>query len=105
MLTIRDYAGATIRLTDERLSHILSRQEMRLMAPERLAETLFSPEQVVQSRSDPEARLYYRHYQDTPVGPKHLCVVVADRAADAFVLTAYVTDTRKGGEILWPARS
>ena len=39
-------------------------------------ETLAGPEQVVQSISDPEARLYYRFYARTLMGGKHLCVVV-----------------------------
>ena len=63
---------------------------------------LLHPEQVVQSRADEDARLYYRYFFGTPVGDKYLCVVVKTRAQDAFVLTAYYTDTIKQGERLWP---
>jgi phage-Barnase-EndoU-ColicinE5/D-RelE like nuclease2 len=105
MATFQDYRGASVRLTDERLAHILSRHEMRQLAPDALAETLLHPEQVVLSRSDSEAQLYYRHHAGTPVGDKFLCVVVADRAGDAFVLTAYLTDSRKSGEVIWPEES
>ena len=38
------------------------------------------------------------------VGDKYLCVVVKVLPADAFVLTAYLTDKVKKGEQLWPAR-
>jgi len=31
-----------------------------------------------------------------------LCVVVKTFDADAFVLTAYLTDRIKEGEVLWP---
>jgi hypothetical protein len=78
---------------------------MRSMTPERVAETLREPELVVQSKGDPDARLYYKRYVDTPVGDKQLCVIVAEKAGDPFVLTAYLTGTVKSGEIVWPARS
>lgn len=70
-----------------------------------IEETLKSPETVMQSLSDPEARLYYRHYVGTAVGDKFLCVVVKQGQADAFVVTAYLTDRVKKGEQIWPARS
>ena len=67
-----------------------------------IAESLRQPERVVQSLSDPDAWLYYRRYPDTPVGTKYLCVVVKSGAADAFVVTAYLTDSVKRGTQLWP---
>jgi hypothetical protein len=56
---IRDYEGRTVRLTDERLTHILEHREMAGME-HAVAETVESPTLVVQSRSDPRARLHYR---------------------------------------------
>jgi hypothetical protein len=35
------------------------------------------------------------------VGDKYLCVVVKEGAADAFIVTAYLTDKVKKGERLW----
>lgn len=64
--------------------------------------TLVRPERVVQSLADPEARLYYRLLRETPVGDKYLCVVVKDRVADTFLLTAYLTDKVKRGDTIWP---
>ena len=63
---------------------------------------LAGPERVVESVSDSESRLYYRHLAQTPVGPRHLCVVVKVRTDDAFVITAYLTDKVKKGRVLWP---
>jgi len=40
-----------------------------------IAETVARPTRVVQSVSDPQARLYYRWYVGTRVGNKYLCVV------------------------------
>jgi hypothetical protein len=68
---------------------------------DRMAETLAAPDVVVQSLSDPEARLYHRYYETSAVGAKHLCVVVRWRSDDAFLVTAFYTDRRKRGPILW----
>ena len=101
MREYRDYQGLRVRLTDERLAHILDHPEMVDMEG-RIADTLSSPGQVVESLSDAEARLYYRFYVGTRVGDKHLCVVVKVQSADAFIVTAYLTDKVKKGNLLWP---
>jgi hypothetical protein len=101
MQTIIDYEGRTIRLTDERMQHILEHPEMHGMV-ERIPETLRNPEQVLESVSDSQARLYYRFYVGTAVGDKHLCVVVKLTDNDAFVLTAYLSRGPVEGKRLWP---
>ena len=67
-----------------------------------IAETLARPQMVIQSIGDPQASLYYRFYLGTRVGDKWLCVVVRISEDDAFVITAYLTNEPKRGEILWP---
>jgi len=104
MKTFRDYEGREIRLTDERLAHILEHPEMQGME-DRIGETLLRPERVLESLSDPQARLYYRMYVATRVGDKHLCVVVKMADNDAFVLTAYLMAKPAGGRQLWPKRN
>ena len=84
-------------------SFILEHPEMRVLEPA-IGQTLSAPDRVVQSSSDPAARLYYRYCRETPVGGKYLCVVVKTMTVDAFVITAYLTDSIKDGDILWPAR-
>jgi hypothetical protein len=101
MRVIRDFQGVSIRLTDERLAHILEHPEMETLAGA-IEETLRHPEKVVESLSDPDARLYYRFYVGTPVAGKWLCVVVKFVGEDAFVLTAYLTDRVKRGVQIWP---
>jgi hypothetical protein len=98
---LRDHRGLAIRLTDERLAHIHEHPEMAALDAA-IEQTLRQPEVVVQSASDPQANLYYRYYLGTMVGDKHLCVVVKVLPADAFVLTAYLTDKVKKGVQLWP---
>lgn len=100
MKLLQDYQGLGVRLTDERLTHILQHPEMVGMEAA-IEETLLRPERVVRSAGDPAARLYYRYYLGTLVGDKHVCVVVKVAGSDAFVLTAYLTDRIKHGVTLW----
>ena len=102
MKILYDHEGRAIRLTEERLAHILEHPEMAGMEAA-IEQTLAHPERVVQSFSDPQAHLYYRYYLRTIVGRKYLCTVVKVSETDAFVLTAYLTDRIKRGETLWPA--
>ena len=101
MPQISDFQGRLVRLTDERLAHILGHPEMAGFQGE-IERTLSQPETVVRSRSDLAVNLCYRFYTQTPVGGKWLCVVVKYLVDDAFVLTAYLTDKIKAGDVLWP---
>ena len=96
-----DYEGRAVRLSDERLAHILEHPEMTGML-DKIEETLARPERALESLSDPEAHLYYRLYLGTLVGNKHLCVVVKLAQNDAFVLTSYLVAKPMGGRQLWP---
>jgi molybdopterin synthase catalytic subunit len=99
-MNLTDYAGNIIRLTDERLSHIREHPEI-VIHTEKMNETLASPDIVIQSKSDVEARLYYKHYSGLSVGDKYLCIVVKYKEKDAFVITAYFTDSIKKGDVIW----
>lgn len=101
MRILRDFQGLGVRLTEERLEHILEHPEMTDRGAA-IEETLLSPDQVLESLFDPKVRLYYRFYRVTAVGDKYLCVVVKMNQGDAFVLTAYLTDSIKRGWRLWP---
>ncbi len=103
MKILVDYQGRGLRLTDERLRHILEHPEMANMNAA-IEETLHEPQLVIRSRADETANLNYRFYYGTKVGDKWLCVVVKYAMDDAFVLTAYLTDKPKKGEQLWPSR-
>lgn len=100
MQILYDYKGVAVRLTDERLNHILEHPEM-VLQKESIAQTIKDPEIVIQSLSDENTRLYYRLYQKLTIGDKYLCVVVKSRGEDAFIVTAYFTDRPKRGEALW----
>jgi hypothetical protein len=101
MKVIRDCFGNAVRLTDERLAHVLEHVEMAELGDE-LERVLQAPSEVRRSRSDENVRLFYRFYAATIVGGKWLCVVVKYFVEDAFIITAYLTDSVKAGDILWP---
>lgn len=67
----------------------------------KIKETLSNPYKIIKSKTDPNVVLFYRLYQSTPVTIKYLCVVVKILESDAFIITAYFTDTIKKGKVLW----
>ncbi len=86
-----DYRGSRIRLSVERLAHILREHPEIADMQQAIRDTLEAPLVVETSRRDPQVYLYYRWYTETSVGDKYLCVVAKVLPADAFVLTAYLT--------------
>lgn len=103
MKVIRDCFARSVRLTDERLAHILQHQELAGMEEE-ISRVLQAPAEVRLSRLDQNVQLFYEYYAKTRVGGKWLCVVVKYLPDDAFVVTAYLTDQLKPGESLWPKK-
>ena len=103
MKTLKDCFGHSVRLTDERLAHILDHAEMKGMDAE-IERVLREPLFVRRSQSDEAVRLFYEFYAQTIVGGKWLYVVVKYSENDAFVVTAYLTDKPKAGEDLWPTK-
>jgi hypothetical protein len=103
MVSLQDCFGNNVTLTSERLLHILEHPEMRGMEAE-IRTTLLNPETVRRSLSDESVNLFYRFYARTVLNGKWLCVVVKYREADAFIVTAYLTNAIKPGEELWPKK-
>jgi hypothetical protein len=100
MALIIDFEGHAVRLTRERWKHFSEHPEMTGMRSA-VEDTLRSQEVFVQSLGDARTRFYYRYYPRTMVGGKYVCVVVARGPDDAFVVTAYLTDRIKKGNVLW----
>jgi len=98
---LRDIWGNDIRLTQERLAHLLEHPEMKEQE-DKLVKTLLEPDVIIQSQSDETVRLFHRLYKGTIVGDKYLCVVVKyPQRGSAFIITTYFTDKIKTGGILW----
>jgi hypothetical protein len=98
-----DCFGRRVRLTDERLAHILQHQEMTEMEAE-IEAAVNQPKLVRRSSSDNAVKLFYEYYRATSVGSKWLCVEVKYDLDDAFVITAYLAHQPKAGENLWPTK-
>jgi hypothetical protein len=95
-----DYSGRQIRLTQERLAHLLRHPEMDGQIT-RVQETLLQPELVVSTVVNQDVFVYHRYYQTTPVTSKFLLVVVKQTTDDAFILTAFFSNRQKKGKIVW----
>src|SRR5215468_8371994 len=60
--------------------------------------TLENPDEVRQSRIDPEVLLFYK----AEAARRWVCAVTKPADADAFLVTAYPTDAIKEGVRIWP---
>lgn len=98
-----DIQGRRIQLTYEGWEHILERHHYMVDFRDEIDETLREAEEIRRSTTAPETtRLYYKWYYGTPRGDKWVCVVVKALPDEAFLVSAYVTDRIKEGELLWP---
>ena len=98
-MKIKDYLGNQIELTDERWRHIITEHPEVRGFKDRLSEILSNPDLVKCSKRDKDVLLYYRYYPDI-FGGKYLLGVVKIQK-QPFLLTYYVTDRIKEGEVIW----
>ena len=103
MEELTDKFGRIIRLTDERMEHLINShpelQSIKLIAT--IKDTLLNPDEIIVSSSDETVELFYRFYFRTSVGDKWFCVLVKSITDDPFIITAYFTDKIKNGEVIW----
>ena len=59
---------------------------------------LESPDEIRQSRTDPEVLLFYK----AEASRRWTCAVVKRTNVEAFLVTAYPTDAIKEGVRIWP---
>ena len=88
--------GKRIRISDEYWQTIIETKHPVMAGREELVkQALTSPEQVRRSRKDTAVHLHYRK-----INGHYCCVVVKHLNGDGFVVTAYLTDTIKAGEVI-----
>ena len=88
-----------IELTEERWKYIiLKHPEVKLYYDE-IDFVLANPEVVKISKRDKNVLLYYKYFSKIFDG-KYLLVVVKKNKRD-FIITIYITDKIKGGEVIW----
>ncbi len=97
-----DNTGRSIRYPPERQSHVAGRHPDVAEHIELIRDTVTAPDEVRRSTEDPETvMLYYRWFENTPVGARYVRVVVKLLDLDACVLTAHYTDDIRRGERVW----
>jgi hypothetical protein len=91
--------GFRVRCTEEWWAHISTVKHPVLQGRlEEVSATLTEPAEVRRSTKDRTVFLFYR-----PVAPRLLCVVTQTGRGEAFLVTAYPTDSVKRGDVVWTA--
>ncbi len=94
---ITDVFGRNVRIIRERLSHIIkTHPEMEKMG-NKISDVLKDPEYIKRSKYDDKVILYYKYFTSIK---KYITVVVKINVY-SFVLTSYITDKIKKGDVLW----
>lgn len=106
MKVIVDVFKREVRLTDERFKHIVETHLEMQRELEKIIETLQNPDEIRRSNVDEQVelwykQLWYKHYKETVVGEKFMCISVKNLKVDFFIITSYFTDKIKRGELLW----
>jgi hypothetical protein len=84
MTSIQDCLYRNIRITDERINHILENHPEFSFQDfnEKIINTLQLPDFIILSSSDQTVELFYKYYYNTAVGEKWLCIVVKNLKSD-----------------------
>ena len=98
METFKDKFGNIIRLTDDQWNHIIKEHPEVEPYKNRLPDVLIKPDLVKRSKRDRDTFLYYHYYEDVYQG-KYLLIVA--RTRDWLLLTCYITDRVKEGDVVW----
>ena len=99
MHLFKDKFGRSIKLTDERLQHIL--EHIELPKPlNKIEETLMFPSVIIKSGDDPYVWLYYKPYKFDRQ-KSFLLIIVKIRNGEGFVITAFYVKNLQKGEIVW----
>ena len=100
MKILKDNQGNNIRLTDERLEHILLHPEM-IELQNKIETAIINPDYIIKSKVDKNVKLFNKFYITKQFGGKYLCVVVKYEKDDAFIITSYLIRELPKGDILW----
>jgi hypothetical protein len=98
LFEIQTSNGIKIRTTSSYWKKIISfKHPVIANKQNEVKETLKNPEQIRKSKQDSKVLLYYKCFE-----PYHVCVVVKVLNEDGFIITTYLTENIKEGEIIWP---
>ena len=94
-----DRDGNKVELTNERWKHIVAQHPEVERYYGLIADALREPDLIKRRRHAQDVWLYYKFYS-TIHGGKYLLVAIKN-PPKAFVLTCYITDKIKRGNIVW----
>ena len=87
----------TIRTTREYWNYIVTIKHPFMNGKEEsVKNALFQPDEIRKSRMDDQVFLYYRREEE-----KLFCAVARHTEKEGHLVTAYVTDKVKEGEVIW----
>lgn len=86
-----------VELTAERKSHIILKHPEIKPHIKKISQLLSSPDTIRKSKFDPDALLFYKYFDKIKDG-KYINVTVK-RGERNFILTAYITDRIRAGEV------
>lgn len=89
--------GFQVRTTDSYWALIQKKHPEVTSKLSYIQQTLTEPEFIRQSQKDKKVFLFYKSYRSY-----WLCVVVKQLDGESFIITAYLTDKIKEGEVVWP---
>ncbi len=93
-----DKFNRRIKLTEESWNHIVEMHPELKEILKELVGALEDPELIKRSLYNENVVLFYRYYGHIYEG-KHMCVIV--RLDEESIVTAYITDRIKKGEVVW----
>lgn len=88
----------TVRTTEDYWRHIQLKHPEVSGLLSLIKETIKMPDLVRRSTKDQNILLFYRK-----INSYWLCVLVRCLGLDGFIVTSYLTDKIKRGEIIWPS--
>jgi len=97
--SFKDRFDNKIKLTEKRWEHIITEHPEAEPYEDKILEVLLKPDLVKRSKRDKDTFLYYRYYKDVYDG-KYL-LVVAETKEKQEILTCYITDRIKKGDLIW----
>jgi len=85
-----------VRITAQYWEYLITKKHRFMAGRESIVkDTLRSPDEIRQSRTDRDVFLYYKH------ADRLYCVVARHEGTAGFVITAYPTDKVKEGDAIW----
>ena len=102
MIVISSKTDTPIRITDERLNHVITAHPEMEGEENKIIETLENPDLIL--KGDFDELLAVRHYEKTPVEENKYLVVIYKEIEniDGFLITAYFTrQYSKRRKIIW----